>query len=168
MHVYVKRYLIFLAVGVVVQVCALALSLYEQNGQLQMPLLERAIFDEHGATLGTTKSCTNSSDCPANSACKQQGPIDWECVCNDGWIDRNDVMCSYQQKPQLDSFLISVFVGIFGADWFYLSRGNGWYIFAGIVKLLSLGCVEIWAIVDWIRILCRAFPDGNNVELKPW
>ena len=153
-----------MAVGIVVNVCALTLSLYEQRQemQMQMPALERAIFADHST------QCVNSSDCPANSACKQQGPTDWECVCNDGWIDRNGVVCSYQQKPQLDSFLISIFVGIFGVDWFYLARGNGVYIFAGVMKLLTVGFVEIWAVVDWIRIICDAFPDGNNVGLKPW
>ena len=98
-----------------------------------------------------------------------------------------------QRKSKLAAFLISFFFGGFGADWFYLSKGYFTYIFAGIVKLLFkfccccccfglksasdssggvtvlLQCLKlpfgIWWLVDWIRILCDAFPDGAGMEL---
>jgi len=59
-------------------------------------------------------------------------------------------------------------VGEFGADWFYLAVGNGGYIAGGIFKILTGGMLGIWYIVDWIRVLADAFPDGNGVGLKPF
>ena len=63
---------------------------------------------------------------------------------------------------------MSFFLGILRIDWFYLSQGSAAYIGAGIAKLLTGGGFLIWWIVDWIRILCDTFPDGNGHELKPW
>ena len=114
----------------------------------------------------TEHPCVRDSDCGEGS-CKQDGnSVFYYCECDDGWIDDTDgKICAYEQKPELTSFLLSFFVGVIGVDWFYLSCGNGVYIFAGVMKILTLGCCGIWAIVDWIRILAHAFPDGNWQEL---
>ena len=107
-------------------------------------------------------------------------------------------VCSYRQRTKLTAFLVSFFTGIFGTDWFVLSRGQPAYIIAGIAKLaISLGCIIGWPIVatnasknkpglsvvinvmfsiasfmwwltDWIRILANAFYDGHGVPLQPW
>jgi TM2 domain-containing membrane protein YozV len=92
------------------------------------------------------------------------------CVCDRGWtISRdNPPSCSYPQKSKLAAFLLSFFVGGFGADWFYLSVGNGGYIAAGVFKMLTLGGIGIWWLVDWIRILTNSFPDGQNYALLEW
>ena len=42
-------------------------------------------------------------------------------------------------KSKLVAFLLSFFVGGFGADWFYLSNGVFTYIMVGIIKLLLIG-----------------------------
>ena len=65
-------------------------------------------------------------------------------------------------------FLVSFFAGATGADWFYLSAGNGGYIAAGVFKLLTLGGLGVWQVTDWIRVLDDAFPDGQGVPLKDW
>lgn len=44
-----------------------------------------------------------------------------------------------EQVPQTTAFFASFLGGWFGLDWFVLSQGNGWYITAGVAKLLSLG-----------------------------
>ena len=56
----------------------------------------------------------------------------------------------YVQKYQLAAFLLSLFLGMFGADWFYLARGDENYIVHGIFKLLMTllggsadGCVSM-------------------------
>ena len=38
-------------------------------------------------------------------------------------------------------------------------------ITAGVFKLLTLGGCGIWAMVDWIRILCDTFEDGRGLPL---
>merc|ERR1719431_778631 len=42
------------------------------------------------------------------------------------------------KRSKLATFLLSFFLGGFGADWFYLSRGVFSYIMVGIVKLLLI------------------------------
>jgi hypothetical protein len=57
-------------------------------------------------------------------------------------------VCNYQQRTKLAAFLLSFFIGIFGVDWFFLSRGNPAYIVAGIIKLIiSLSCIIGWPII---------------------
>ena len=107
-------------------------------------------------------NCTNSTECN-NGYC-----IDGVCKCDQGWIDKDGQACSYEQKSKLAAFLLSILLGTFGADWFYLARGDGGYIAAGVFKLLTLGFAGIWWLVDWIRILADGFADGNGVALEPW
>lgn len=92
------------------------------------------------------------------------------CLCERGWTSsRNQPdVCTYQQKSKLAAFLLSFFLGAFGADWFYLSVGNGGYIAAGVFKMLTLGGIGIWWFVDWIRILTNSFVDGQGVALLEW
>jgi len=55
---------------------------------------------------------------------------------------------SYKQRSKTTAILISIYFGIFGVDWFYLSRGNGRYIVIGICKLLiSCGCCSGWPLL---------------------
>jgi hypothetical protein len=91
-----------------------------------------------------------------------------QCVCSSGWIIRDQSGCTYQQKSKLTPFLLSFFLGFIGVDCFYLSLSNAAYIIAGIIKLITLGGLGIWWIIDWIRILSNAFPDGNGISLLDW
>jgi hypothetical protein len=63
--------------------------------------------------------------------------------------------------------MASFFGGTIGADWFYLynNGSNGGYPVAGVFKLLTGGGFSFWWLVDWIRVLTRAFPDGNGIRL---
>jgi len=71
------------------------------------------------------------------------------CQCYPGYISWYYMEpCTYEQRKKLTAFLVSFFVGELGIDWFLLSRGNGGYIVAGIIKLLiSSGCFIGWPIV---------------------
>jgi len=91
------------------------------------------------------------------------------CNCKDGYLHKSyDEPCTYHQKDKVASFLFSLFLGEFGADYFYLHRGNGGYIAAGIFKLVTIGGLGVWWLVDWIRILADTFNDGNGLPLSPW
>ena len=82
-------------------------------------------------------SCNNNADCN-NGTCNNGS-----CTCITGYVDYNNAPCSYQQKEKLSAFLLSFLIGSTGADWFYLSNGNGGYIAGGIFKLLTgiSGCI---------------------------
>lgn len=70
------------------------------------------------------------------------------CHCYRGFITwRSMQSCRYEQRTKLTAFLLSFFLGIFGADWFYLSRRMTKYIIVGMMKLLvALGCIIGWPI----------------------
>jgi len=90
------------------------------------------------------------------------------CKCDDGYLDWEDKPCAYAKKSKLTAFLLSFLIGGFGVDWFYLAQGSGGYIAAGIFKLITFGGFGIWYTVDWIRVLCDGFYDGNGIELQGW
>jgi hypothetical protein len=89
-------------------------------------------------SLNCVNGCTVNADCN-NGAC-QAGV----CVCTAGFVSYQNGTCNYQQKEKLTAFLLSFLVGTTGADWFYLSQGNGAYITAGVFKLLT-GVLGIFA-----------------------
>ena len=87
------------------------------------------------------------------------------CLCIKPYIDMGDKRCVYPAKSKLVAFLLSFLVGGIGVDWFYLSGGGASYIVAGIFKLLTFGGFGVWWLVDWIRILCDSFYDGEGNSL---
>jgi hypothetical protein len=90
-----------------------------------------------------TVNCLNRT-CTSDAICNQGLCKNNTCTCLSGYISYNNSICNYQQKQQLVAFLLSFLVGTCGADWFYLSQGNGGYIAAGVIKLMS-GLVGIFA-----------------------
>jgi len=92
------------------------------------------------------RECSKDADCNDHEHCLN-GSI---CACNRGWathVNINDSIsyCSYQQRSKQKAFFLSLFSGVFGIDWFYLSRGDFGYIIAGILKLLlAFGCCGSW------------------------
>ena len=82
--------------------------------------------------------CVEDRDCNNHGACINQTI----CQCHPGWTEGKDANgaslgpCSYQQSTKKSAFLFSLFLGVFGADWFYLSHKTTFYIVVGLVKLL--------------------------------
>ena len=125
-------------------------------------------FAEKTRTSKIGEICQTNLDC-IHGICDRNS-TNSICICDRGWLlPRDDShICIYQQKSKLAAFLLSFFIGGFGADWFYLSVGNGGYIAAGVFKLLTLGGLGIWWLVDWIRILTNSFLDGQGFSLLEW
>ncbi|HZL43907.1 MAG TPA: protein kinase, partial [Verrucomicrobiae bacterium] len=63
----------------------------------------------------------------------------------------------------LPAFLLAFFLGMFGAHRFYVGKTR-----TALLQLVTLGGLGIWAMVDWIRILCKAFPDGQGRKITRW
>ena len=97
--------------------------------------------------------------------CVPYGDPNCECDCDICYDDHDGSYCSYKQRSLIITFCVSFFGGCFGADWFYLARGNSGYIVAGVFKLCTLGGFGVWWLVDWIRVLAGTFPDGSGVSL---
>jgi DUF4097 and DUF4098 domain-containing protein YvlB/predicted Ser/Thr protein kinase len=66
-------------------------------------------------------------------------------------------------KIILPAFLLAFFFGVFGAHRFYVGK-----IGTGLLQLFTLGGLGIWAVIDWILILCKVFTDGQGRRLTNW
>jgi len=64
-------------------------------------------------------------------------------------------------KDQGTAFLLSYFLGVYGADRFYLGQTG-----LGIAKLLTCGGLGIWAIIDLIMIGMGKMKDAQGLPLR--
>lgn len=66
-------------------------------------------------------------------------------------------------KKILPAFLMCFFLGCFGVHRFYVGK-----IGTGLLQILTLGGLGIWALIDWIMIVAGAFSDKQGNKLKEW
>jgi len=59
------------------------------------------------------------------------------------------------------AILLSLFLGIFGIDRFYLG-----YTVLGVIKLITLGGVGVWALIDLILIIAKILKPKNGVYIE--
>lgn len=79
------------------------------------------------------------------------------------YLDDNKWSAAYavQYKDPLIALLISVFVGEFGVDRFYLGQNT-----LGLIKLFTCGGCGVWAIVDLFLIMKAAREENANNLLQ--
>jgi len=70
-------------------------------------------------------------------------------------------MMQFSPKDQSTTFLLSAFLGFFGADRFYLGQTG-----LGVLKLLTCGGFGIWAMIDLLIIGMGAMKDSNGLVLR--
>ena len=74
----------------------------------------------------------------------------------------NDQVTSSNRKI-LPAFLMCFFLGCFGVHRFYVGK-----IGTGVLQLLTLGGLGIWALIDFIMLLFKAFKDKEGNTLTEW
>ncbi|MEQ9085779.1 MAG: TM2 domain-containing protein [Pontimonas sp.] len=66
----------------------------------------------------------------------------------------------FSRREWLVALLLSVFVGVFGIDRFYLGK-----VGTGILKLLTFGGFTIWSIIDIVLIAIKRLDDKEGHPL---
>ena len=79
----------------------------------------------------------------------------------DAVIGARDSQC-VSEKKQVIAVILSWFVGALGADRFYVG-----YIGCGIGKLITLGGLGVWWLVDAILFTVGSISDPNGCKLVP-
>lgn len=67
------------------------------------------------------------------------------------------------EKRILPAFLLCFFLGCFGAHRFYVGK-----VGTGILQLVTLGGLGIWALIDFIMIIIGSFTDKDGNKLTQW
>lgn len=63
----------------------------------------------------------------------------------------------------LPAFLMCFFLGILGVHRFYVGK-----IPTGVLQILTLGGLGIWAFIDLILLVCGKFKDSQGAALTEW
>ena len=99
-----------------------------------------AVAEDVSHQKSAVVACPQDHDC-GNGVC--MAPIISEpsyliCQCDRGYTTVTSP-CDQELKSQLAAFLVSFFLGMTGADWFYLSNHSTYYIGIGALKFMLIG-----------------------------
>ncbi len=67
------------------------------------------------------------------------------------------------EKSRLVVFLLCFFLGMFGVHRFYVGK-----IGTGVLMVITLGGLGIWALVDLIMIAIGSFSDKDGNKITNW
>ncbi|MFL5724719.1 MAG: NINE protein [Chloroflexota bacterium] len=77
------------------------------------------------------------------------------------WFLASEIPGLFSPREFLPTLLISLLLGTFGIDRFYLG-----YTGLGVLKLVTCGGCGIWALIDFILIALDKLPDADGLPLR--
>lgn len=77
------------------------------------------------------------------------------------WFAATEIPGLFSEKEWIVALLLSLLLGYLGVDRFYLGQ-VGW----GILKLVTLGGLGIWYVIDLILIATGSMRDQNGLPLR--
>lgn len=72
----------------------------------------------------------------------------------------NQAIAAPEGKSKMVAILLALFLGVFGADRFYLG-----YTGLGVAKLLTMGGCGLWLLIDLIMIITGSITDSDGNAL---
>lgn len=79
----------------------------------------------------------------------------------DRWFQAQEVPWLYSDRRWAVAVVLSFFLGTLGIDRFYL--GHTWL---GLAKLVTIGGLGIWALIDCVLIAVRVVRDSDGLPLR--
>lgn len=80
-----------------------------------------------------------------------------------GAVGLADGYAGRSEKRILVAFLLCFFAGVFGVHRFYAGK-----VGTGVLQLLTLGGLGVWAFVDLIILATGNFRDGDGEKITQW
>jgi hypothetical protein len=77
------------------------------------------------------------------------------------WFDAEHLPWLYSDRNWMVAVVLSFVLGVFGIDRFYLG-----YTGTGLAKLVTVGGLGIWALIDCVLIAVRVVPDSDGLPLR--
>ncbi|HLY06359.1 MAG TPA: TM2 domain-containing protein [Rhizomicrobium sp.] len=102
---------------------------------------------------------------PRQQYCHACGAIisDEALACPKCGAPQKHAVANVSEKSRLAALLLCFFLGIFGVHRFYVGK-----VGTGVLQLVTLGGLGIWALVDFILIIVGGFADKEGRKVLNW